>query len=111
MRRLLPFVLLPALTPLLGGCLAKTAFDVVTAPVRVASGAVDLATTSQSEADENRGREIRRREERLARLDRRWREQDQDCRDGKADACRDRDTTRAEMDALIPTIPYEPERS
>ena len=55
---------------LLGGCIAKTAMDVVTAPVRVASTAVDLATTSQSEADETRGREIRRREERLGRLSR-----------------------------------------
>ena len=45
------------------GCLAKTAFDVATAPVRVASKAVDLATTSQSEADEKRGRELRRQDE------------------------------------------------
>jgi len=108
MRRYLPLVLL--LTPALGGCLAKTAFDVVTAPVRVAGKAVDLATTSQSEADENRGREIRRREERLARLERDWREADEECRDGESDACRTRDSIRAEMDALLPTIPYEPER-
>jgi hypothetical protein len=108
MRRCLPLVLL--LTPALGGCLAKTAFDVVTAPVRIASGAVDLATTSQSEADENRGREIRRREERLARLEREWLDADEECRDGEGDACRERDQLRAEMDALIPTIPYEPAR-
>lgn len=98
------------LVPALGGCLAQTAFDVVTAPVRVASKAVDLATTSQSEADENRGREIRRREELLARLERDWRAADEDCRDGDDDACRQRDAIRAEMDALLPTIPYEPER-
>ena len=55
----------------LSGCLAKTAFDVVTAPVRIASGAVDLATTSQSEADEKRGREIRKREECTAKEERR----------------------------------------
>ncbi len=107
MRR---FFLALLLAPSLGGCLAKTAVDVVTAPVKVAGKAVDLATTSQSEADENRGREIRRREERLARLERDWREADQDCREGDDDACRERDATRAEMDALLPTIPADPER-
>jgi len=48
----------------LGGCLAQAAVDVVTLPVRVVSKGVDLATTSQSEADEKRGREIRKQEER-----------------------------------------------
>ena len=91
----------------LGGCLARTAFDVATAPVRLASKAVDLATTSQSEADEKRGREIRRREARLARLERDWRRQNDECLDGDADACRTRDQLRAEIDALLPTIPYE----
>ena len=52
----------------LQGCLAKTAYNVATLPVRAASKGVDLATTSQSEADEKRGREIRQREERLGRL-------------------------------------------
>ena len=52
---------------LLPGCLAKTALDVATLPVKVASAAVDAATTSQSEADEKRGREIRKEEERLGR--------------------------------------------
>ena len=94
----------------LSGCLAKTAFDVATAPVRVASKAVDLATTSQSEADEKRGREIRRREERLARLERDWRRQNADCLEGDADACRARDRVCAEIEALLPTIPYEPAR-
>jgi hypothetical protein len=98
------------LTLALGGCVAKTAFDVVTAPVRVAGKAVDLATTSQSEADEKRGREIRRREERLAKLERDWRESDEECREGDAGACGERDRIGAEIDALLPTIPYEPER-
>lgn len=102
---LLLFVPLGALA--LGGCLAKTAFDVATAPVRVAGKAVDLATTSQSEADEARGRELRRREERLGELERDWREADEDCREGEADACRERDAIRGEIDALLPTIPYE----
>jgi len=64
MRRLLSVLLLPAL---LGGCLAKTALDVVTLPVKAAGAAVDAVTTSQSEADEKRGRELRKREEREGR--------------------------------------------
>ena len=49
--------------PLLGGCIAQTAVDIVTLPVKVASKTVDVLTTSQSEADEKRGRAIRKREE------------------------------------------------
>jgi len=49
----------------LGGCLS-TAGKIVTAPVKAASWTVDKATTSQSEADRNRGREMRRQEEREA---------------------------------------------
>lgn len=48
----------------LSGCMAKTAFDIVTLPVKAASAAVDAVTTSQSEADEKRGRELRKAEER-----------------------------------------------
>ena len=57
---------LPALTALLlSGCttIASTAVDVVTLPVKVVSKGVDVATTSQSEADEKRGRELRKAEE------------------------------------------------
>jgi hypothetical protein len=56
-----------AAPPLLSGCVvgtvAKTAVDVVTLPVKVASAGVDAVTTSQKEADEKRGREIRKQEE------------------------------------------------
>ena len=46
------------------GCtVARTAVDVVSIPVKVVSSGVDAATTSQSEADEKRGREIRKAEE------------------------------------------------
>ena len=65
MKPIIPLALLAALT--LQGCLAKTAWDVATLPVKAGSKAVDLATTSQSEADEKRGRELRKREERLPR--------------------------------------------
>ena len=97
----------PLCSLLLGGCLAKTAFDVATAPVRIASGAVDLATTSQSEADEKRGRELRRREERLGQLEREYDKQARRCADGKQDACRKADAARAEIDELLPTLPVE----
>ena len=54
-------IVLPAL--LLSGCI-NTVGSVVTAPFKVAGKAADWATTSQSEADRNRGRAIRRAEER-----------------------------------------------
>lgn len=61
------FLILSAL-PLLSGCMvgtvAKTAVDVVTLPVKAVSAGVDAVTTSQKEADEKRGREIRKEEER-----------------------------------------------
>ena len=56
---------------LLGGCvvgtIAETAVDVVTLPVKVVSAGVDAATTSQSEADEKRGRKLRKAEEKAGR--------------------------------------------
>ena len=42
---------------------AKTAVDVVTLPVKVASAGVDAVTTSQKEADEKRGKEARKADE------------------------------------------------
>ncbi len=60
-----------ALALMLSGCIAQTAVDVVTLPVKAASKTVDVLTTSQSEADEKRGREIRKREECTAKEERR----------------------------------------
>lgn len=97
-----------ATVPLLGGCIAQAAADIVTAPVRIASGAVDLATTSQSEADEKRGREIREREERLGKLDRRYRQLDEDCADGDRGACSEAREVWGEMEELKRTIPAAP---
>jgi hypothetical protein len=55
------------LPALLSGCIvgtvAKTAVDVVTLPVKIASAGVDAVTTSQAEADQKRGRELRKQEE------------------------------------------------
>ena len=105
-------IFLVALSPFalsLSGCIARTAADIVTAPVKVASKTADLATTSQSEADEKRGREIRKREEKLGKLGRRYEAQRAECDRGDADACTAARETRAEMDALSPTLPVEPD--
>ena len=54
----------------LGGCV-RTVASVVTAPVKVAAWGVDKATTSQSEADRNYGRKMRKEEEKRGREERR----------------------------------------
>lgn len=64
------FLLIPAAL-LLTGCIARTAANIVTLPVRTAGAGIDAVTTSQEEADRNRGREIRKQEEREARERRR----------------------------------------
>lgn len=59
------FVLSAAL--LLPSCIAKTALDVATMPVKATGQAADWATTSQDEADRNYGRKMRKQEAREAR--------------------------------------------
>lgn len=103
----LALVLAPCGALLLSGCLAKTAFDVVTLPVTVASRAVDLATTSQAEADQKRGREIRQREQRLGTLQRDYEKQTKNCAAGDSRACEKAHATYSEMQLLIPGIPVE----
>jgi uncharacterized lipoprotein YajG len=72
-------ILLLAAPLLLGGCLVRTAAQIVTLPVKAASAGVDAMTTSQSEADQRRGRELRQAEEREGReARRREREQRRD---------------------------------
>ncbi|MXP40176.1 hypothetical protein GRI75_00780 [Altererythrobacter soli] len=106
-----PALLLVLVAPLaLGGCLAKTAFDVATAPVRIASKGVDLATTSQSEADEARGREIRRREEQLGKLQREYDKQLRDCENGSERACEQARATYARIQQALPSVPADPPR-
>ena len=51
-----------ALLPLLSGGCVRTVTSVVTAPVKVVGKAVDWTTTSQSEADRNYGRKMRKQE-------------------------------------------------
>jgi hypothetical protein len=83
-------ILLLALPLLLSACLAKTAVDVVTLPVRAVSAGVDAVTTSQAEADQRRGRQIREEEQREGRIARRC-EQHPD-----RDECRARRAERGE---------------
>ena len=70
MKRIFPLLAMP----LLGGCVvadvAETAVAVAKLPVKVASAGVDAATISQSEADEKRGRELRKADEERAREER-----------------------------------------
>ena len=75
-------LILPVLTLALAGCttIASTAVDVVTLPVKAVSAGVDAATTSQSEADETRGREVRKAEEKAGKE---ARERAERCRKGK----------------------------
>jgi hypothetical protein len=101
-------ILLGAAAFALQGCLAKTAVSAVTLPVKVASSGVDMATTSQSEADQKRGREIRQREERLGRLQRDYDRQIDRCGEGDREACDQARKTYAEMQVLLPSIPVEP---
>lgn len=72
------------LPPLVSGCVvgtvARTAVDVATLPVKAVSAGVDAATTSQSEADAKRGRELRKADEERGRLARAMTER---CRQGR----------------------------
>jgi outer membrane murein-binding lipoprotein Lpp len=49
---------------LLTGCIGTVVKTVVTAPIKAAGAVVDAATTSQAEADRNRGRAARKEEQR-----------------------------------------------
>jgi uncharacterized protein YlxW (UPF0749 family) len=84
-----------------GGCV-RTIADVVTAPVKIVSKTADVLTTSQSEADERRGRELRQREERLGKLERK--------RSKLAQRCRDDDEGCDELDAVDDQIRAEMDR-
>lgn len=94
----------------LGGCLAKTVVDVATAPVRIAGKGVDLATTSQSEADEKRGRQLRKREAKLGELERAYDRESRACVRGNQGACDDARTIYDQIQALLPTVPVETRR-
>ena len=94
---------------LLSGCGVGTVVNVITAPVRVTAKAVDLATTSQSEADENRGRDLRKLEARYGELERAYRKEAARCAEGRAQSCARRDAIVAEMDEIRPQLPVQPD--
>ncbi|KPQ24987.1 MAG: hypothetical protein HLUCCX21_05505, partial [Porphyrobacter sp. HL-46] len=93
----------------LQGCLARAAVDVVTLPVKAVGAGVDAVTTSQSEADEKRGREIRKREERIGALQRDYDKAMKRCGDGDDAACEKAQAIRAEQQTLMQGVPLEPE--
>ena len=85
----------------LSGCIAKTAVDLVTLPVRAAVGVVgagvDAVTTSQAEADRAAGRRLREEDER------RGREARQAARQAAREKERERERERrAERDEAAP---------
>jgi hypothetical protein len=87
MRRFALSLLPLALSGCVVGQVASTAVDVVTLPVKAVSAGVDAATESQSEADEKRGRELRKADEERGRQARALAER---CRRGEplpADDC------------------------
>lgn len=86
----------------LQGCIARTVASVVTAPVRIAGKAVDLATTSQSEADEKRGRDLRLQEQRLGQLERSYRQHVRQCEQGNDTACNRAEGERTELERFAP---------
>lgn len=63
MRPVLIAPILIALPLAAGGCVAKAVVNVATAPIRATGQVVDWTTTSQEEADRNRGRAMREAEE------------------------------------------------
>jgi hypothetical protein len=81
MKRMSILLLPLLLTGCMVGTVAKTAVDVVTLPVKAVSAGVDAATTSQKEADEKRGRELRKLDEERGKQARLAEER---CRKGKA---------------------------
>ena len=104
-------ILAPLAALVLTGC---TAMDVVSLPIKVAKtgvgavgAGVDAVTTSQSEADQKRGREIRKREEKLGKLEREFDKLQGRCLKGDSRACEKQAELRGRIDAMMPSVPYE----
>jgi hypothetical protein len=81
MKKLLILAIAAPLSGCVVGQVAQTAVDVVTLPVKAVSAGVDAATTSQAEADQKRGRQLREEEERRGRD---LRQMEERCRKGRA---------------------------
>ena len=98
MRRNWRLMLAVAPIILLQGCVASLVGDVVTAPVKIISKTADVLTTSQSESDEKRGRELRKREESLGKLSRQRDKARERCADGDTDACEKADDIQDQIE-------------
>lgn len=105
MRRIGTILAIATLPLMSGGCVASVVADVVTAPIKVVGKGADLLTTSQSEADENRGRALRHRDEKLGKLARDRDDYGKKCaKKGKDEDCR----RAAEADAEIRELLAQP---
>ena len=91
-------LLVLGLAVLLSGCVSIVK-DVVTAPVKIVSKTADVLTTSQSESDEKRGRDMRKREEILGKLSRQRDKAKERCEDGSEAACRKVTELQDQIDA------------
>ena len=86
--------------PALAGCVS-TVKSVVTAPVKAVGQVADWSTTSQDEADRNRGRAMRAREERLGKLTRQRDKAAEKCRGGQQDQCQRAEVLDHEIEAVM----------
>ena len=86
--------------PLLTGCVSAVK-TVVTAPVKAVGQVADWSTTSQDEADRNRGREMRKREEQMGKPPRQRDKAAEKCRDGNEDQCQRAEVLEHEIEALM----------
>ena len=78
----------PLMLLALPGCIAKTALDIATMPVRAGAQAADWATTSPDEADRNYGRKMSEQEERDGKARKKAdKERRRQCRDAGYDNC------------------------
>ena len=98
MRRNVRLVLAIAPMILLQGCVASVVSSVVTAPVKIVSKTADVLTTSQSESDEKRGRDMRKREENVGKLSRQLNKAQKRCADGDRDACEKAEDIRDQIE-------------
>ncbi len=84
---------------LLQGCVTSIVKDVVTAPIKIVSKTADVLTTSQSESDEKRGKQMRLREENLGKLARKSDKARKKCADGNEEACSEYEALEADIAA------------
>ena len=98
MRRNVRLALVIAPMILLQGCVASVVSSVVTAPVKIVSKTADVLTTSQSESDEKRGRDMRKREENVGKLSRQLNKAQKRCADGDRDACEKAEDIRDQIE-------------